>query len=234
MTYVYKCEKGTFNYEVTKKPMRKIKMIVRDGTALVSAPERCKNELIHDFVAKNASWVFAQLAKKEAQAERIANGLEISILGTKRKIVVSSGRTHVLLGDLALFVSVPDPADKAHIIDTVEKFLLKLAKEELSLSLDRIMERAEEKSLGIERPALTVRKMISRWGSCTSDSGTIRLNQHLVRLDRSMIDYVTAHEVSHLVEANHSSSFYAVLFKLCPDFVEKRRMLKCVDVNNFQ
>ncbi len=234
MTYVYKSEEGTFNYEVTKKPMRKIKMIVRDGAALVSAPERCKNELIHEFVEKNAPWVFAQIAKREAQAERIAAGLEISVLGTKRKIIVSSGRTHVLLGDCALFVSVPDPADKAHIIETVEKFLLKLAKEELAASLDRVMERAEMLGLGIERPSLTVRKMISRWGSCTADNGAIRLNQHLVRLDRGLMDYVTAHEVAHLVEANHSSSFYAVLLKLCPDFVEKRRLLKCADVNNFQ
>lgn len=213
--------------------MRKIKMIVRDGVALVSAPERCKNELIHEFVEKNAAWVFAQIAKREAQAERIANGLEISILGTKRRIIVSSGRTHALLGDSALFVSVPDPADKAHIEETVDKFLLKLAKEELTASLDRVMQKAEEKGLGIERPALTVRKMTSRWGSCTSDMGTIRLNAHLVRLDRDMIDYVTAHELCHLVEANHGSGFYALLLKLCPDFVEKRRLLKCIDVNNF-
>jgi len=98
MAYVFKGEEGSFNYEITKKPMRKIKMIVRDGMALVSAPERCRDELIHEFVEKNSGWVFAQFAKKEAQAERIANGHEISILGTKRKIIVSSGRSHVLLG----------------------------------------------------------------------------------------------------------------------------------------
>ncbi len=234
MTYVYRGEKGTFNYEVTKKPMRKIKMIVRDGVALVSAPEKCKNDLIHEFVEKNAEWVFAQIAKREAQVERIANGLEISILGTKRKIIVSSGRTHALLGDSALFVSVPDPSDKAYVVETVDKFLLKLAKEELNDSLDRMMTVSEEKGLGIERPSLAIRKMTSRWGSCTSERGTIRLNQHLVRLDRELIDYVTAHELAHLLEANHSSSFYAVLLKLCPDFAVKRRMLRCIDVNNFQ
>lgn len=233
MVYTFKSENGSFEYEVTKKTMRKIRMVVRDGVALVSAPTKCKDEQIHDFVEKNSQWVFAQIAKKEAQVERIANGLEISVLGTKRKIIVSSGRTHALLGDSALFVSVPDPSDKAHIIDTVDKFLLKLAKEELSASLDRVMAVADEKELGIERPALTVRKITSRWGSCTNERGTIRLNQHLVRLDRELIDYVTAHELAHLVEANHSSSFYAVLFKLCPDFVEMRRMLRCIDVFNF-
>ncbi len=233
MTYVYKGNEGTFNYEVTKKPMRKIKMIVRDGMALVSAPERCDNETIHEFVKRNSAWVFAQIAKSEDQKERIANGLEISVLGVKRKIIVSSGRTYALLGDSALFVSVPDPADKVHIEETVEKFLLGLAKEELSASLDRVMETAVEKGLDIERPSLTVRKMTSRWGSCTAERGAIRLNQHLVRLDRQLIDYVTAHEVAHLLESNHGSGFYAVLFKLCPDFATKRRLMKCVDVNNF-
>lgn len=233
MTHVYKSEAGTFTYEITKKNMRKIKMIVRDGIALVSAPVRCSDEQIHEFVNKNAAWVFAQIEKREAEAERIANGLEITVLGTKRRIIVSSGRTRVLLGDSALFVSVPDPADKAHIEESVDKFLLRLAKDELSASLDRMMAAAQEQGLDIERPLLTVRKMTSRWGSCTADNGTIRLNQHLVRLDRELIDYVTAHEISHLVEANHSSRFYAVLLKLCPDFVQKRRMMKLVDVNNF-
>lgn len=234
MTFEYKGELGTFTYEVTKKNMRKLKMIVRDGIAFVSAPNRCSDEQVHDFVSKNAAWVFAQIEKKEASAERVAHGLEITILGTKRRIVVSSGRTNVLLGDAALFVSVPDPADKEHIRDAVDKFLLKLAKEELSQSLDRMMALAWEKGLDIERPLLTVRKMTSRWGSCTAENGTIRLNQHLVRLDRQLIDYVTAHEISHLVEANHSSRFYAVLLKLCPDFVQKRKLMKYVDVNNFE
>ncbi len=233
MTYVYKGEEGIFNYEVTKKNMRKLKMIVRDGIALVSAPKTCSDEQIHDFVAKNAEWVISRIEKKEAQAERIANGLEISVLGTRRKIIVSSGRTRVLLGDFALFVSVPDPSDKGHIEEAVEKFLHNLAKEELSHSLDRMMAVADEKGLGIERPTLTVRRMISRWGSCTSESGTIRLNEHLVRLDRELIDYVTAHEIAHLVEANHGSGFYAVLLKLCPDFVQKRRIMKGIDVDAF-
>lgn len=234
MTFVYNGEEGSFTYEVTRKNMRKLKMVVRDGVALVSSPLKVSDEQIHDFVAKNAAWVFAQIAKKEAQAERIAPGLEISVLGTKRKIIVSSGRTRVLLGDSALFVSVPDPADKTLCKDAVEKFLAKLAKEELSQSLDRMMLVAAEQGLEIERPALTVRKMTSRWGSCTSDMGTIRLNQHLVRLDRELIDYVTAHELSHLVEANHSSRFYAVLLKLCPDFAAKRRIMKCIDVHCFE
>lgn len=233
MTYVYSGDEGSFTYEVTKRPMRKLKMTVRGEVACVSAPERCEDRLIHEFVENNAQWVFAQLRKRENSVERIANGLEISVLGTKRKIIVSSGRTYALLGDYALFVSVPDPSDREHIRETVDKFLLGLAKEELSASLDRVMSVAEEVGLDIERPSLTVRKMSSRWGSCTSERGTIRLNAHLVRLDRELMDYVTAHEVAHLLEANHGSGFYGVLLKLCPDFVAKRRIMRTIDVNNF-
>ncbi len=233
MTCIFSNSEGTFSYEVTKKPMRKLKMTVRGGIAHVSGPERCTDKQVREFVEKNAEWVFAQIKKQENNIERVANGLEISVLGTKRKIVVSSGRTYALLGDSALFVSVPDPADREHINETVDKFLMNLAKKELSASLDRVMDTAKEKGLAIERPSLTVRKMTSRWGSCTSERGAIRLNAHLVRLDRELIDYVTAHEVAHLLEANHGSGFYAVLLTLCPDFVAKRRIMKTVDVNSF-
>ena len=41
----------------------------------------------------------------------------------------------------------------------------------------------------------------TRWGSCSSD-GKIRLNWRLIHFPMSIIDYVVAHELSHLREMN--------------------------------
>ena len=50
-----------------------------------------------------------------------------------------------------------------------------------------------------------------RWGSCTPESGRIRLSHELLKLPAYVIDYVIVHELAHLLEANHSDRFWALV-----------------------
>ena len=67
-------------------------------------------------------------------------------------------------------------------------------------------------------PELRVRKMKSQWGNCRKERGIITLNAYLYGMPTECIELVAAHELSHMVEANHSSAFYAVLAKAMPDW----------------
>lgn len=51
----------------------------------------------------------------------------------------------------------------------------------------------------------------SRWGSCTSVDRSIRLSHRLQGMPDEVIDYVLLHELAHLIEANHSKRFWALL-----------------------
>ncbi len=50
-----------------------------------------------------------------------------------------------------------------------------------------------------------------RWGSCTPESARIRLSHELLKLPAYVIDYVIVHELAHLIEANHSPRFWALV-----------------------
>ena len=50
-----------------------------------------------------------------------------------------------------------------------------------------------------------------RWGSCTPLDGSIRLSVRLQELPAWVVDYVLLHELAHLLEADHSSAFWALL-----------------------
>ena len=63
-------------------------------------------------------------------------------------------------------------------------------------------------------------------GSCNSARLRITFNYLLVRFPTEAVEYVVAHEFAHLVEANHSPRFYAVLGQLMPDFKARERILK--------
>ena len=50
-----------------------------------------------------------------------------------------------------------------------------------------------------------------RWGSCTPAEGTIRLSDRLRPMPAWVRDYVLVHELVHLVEANHTPRFHALV-----------------------
>lgn len=51
----------------------------------------------------------------------------------------------------------------------------------------------------------------TRWGSCTPESGRIRLSRELLHLPAYVVDYVIVHELAHLIEANHSDRFWQLV-----------------------
>ena len=65
----------------------------------------------------------------------------------------------------------------------------------------------------------------TRWGTAHSD-GTIRLNWRLVHFRMPVIDYVVAHELSHLRVMDHSPRFWDTVATVVPDYQSLRGQLK--------
>ena len=78
----------------------------------------------------------------------------------------------------------------------------------------------------IPKPNLKIRKMKTRWGVCNIENYNVTLNSELYRYDIECLDYVIVHELSHFIEANHSSDFWRQVSKYCPDYKEIRKKLK--------
>ena len=63
---------------------------------------------------------------------------------------------------------------------------------------------------------VTIKHNTSNWGSCSA-KGNINLNLNLMRVPRSLQDYILLHELVHLHHANHSSAFHDELERLLAD-----------------
>ena len=115
-------------------------------------------------------------------------------------------------GVVCYYQSADVLADKdiqAWITKTLEAFARKRVRERL---VPRLLEMAAERSLSIS--AVRVSSAKGRWGSCSS-KGNINLSLYLVLLPRHLQDYVLQHELTHLMEMNHSPRFWARLDEVC-------------------
>ena len=83
---------------------------------------------------------------------------------------------------------------------------------------------------GVEFPAIKFRKMVSQWGNCHPTKGVLTFNTNLVYAPIECIKYVVMHEFTHFLQANHSPLFYAELEAICPDYKERRKKLKEINI----
>lgn len=85
------------------------------------------------------------------------------------------------------------------------------------MSADRIdlPERAASlaRRYGLDRPTEIrwVDTMTSRWGSCTPETGVIRLSSRIAAFPDWVVDYVIVHELAHLRVPGHQAEFWSLV-----------------------
>jgi predicted metal-dependent hydrolase len=73
-----------------------------------------------------------------------------------------------------------------------------------------------EPVLGVKVDQIIVRRMKTRWGSCTTGRRTIRLNTELAKKSRECLEYVLVHEMVHLLEPTHNANFISLTDQFMP------------------
>ena len=81
------------------------------------------------------------------------------------------------------------------------------------------------KIMGLKYGRITITSAKTRFGSCSS-KGNLSFSYLLMLYPESAIDYVVVHELCHLVEMNHSPSFYKLVANVFPDYKERQKILK--------
>ncbi len=149
----------------------------------------------------------------DKEAIKIDNNLDFNYLGKTYKIVY---------GDLK---KIEFSDDKVYMSKSfnVDAWYKKQAKK---IFLEHLNYYYENFSRNIPYPSLRIRKMTTRWGVCNTKSHAITLNLELIKRDTKYLDYVICHELSHLVEANHSKAFWKVVEENYPKYKEARRDMR--------
>jgi predicted metal-dependent hydrolase len=112
-------------------------------------------------------------------------------------------------------------------IDHKEKLLLEIQKEWMQNFVDELIEKYRNNPyVDIKNVSYRFSFMKSRYGSCNANKRKIHLNLHLLKLNKVFTEYIFLHEITHLKIQNHSSDFYDLLSKLCPNYKDLRKQLR--------
>lgn len=79
--------------------------------------------------------------------------------------------------------------------------------------------------VGITYGRVSIRKQVSRWGSCSS-KGNLNFNCLLMLCPEDVRDYVVVHELCHRRHMNHGDAFWAEVARYCHDYTACRRWLR--------
>jgi hypothetical protein len=121
---------------------------------------------------------------------------------------------------LTLHLGLSHTASESQIRDAVQAWLMRQAKRLFTERLDHFAP-----LLGVQWKKLSLSSASTRWGTASAD-GAIRLNWRLIHFRLPVIDYVVAHELSHLRVMDHSPRFWDTVRTVVPDYAQLRGQLK--------
>ncbi len=196
----------------------------------VAAPRWVGVGQIEEAIREREAWVFAKLAdiRRHHAAIPQVRWEDGGTLPYRGEPITLRIATRAMRGSGAsldaatrtLTLSVPPLATQAQIKDRVESWLQHEAR---ALFKERL--HFYEARLGVAHRVLRLSSAKTRWGSCSAD-GRILLNWRLIHFPLSSIDYVVAHELSHLKEMNHGPRFWATVATLLPEYEIAREQVK--------
>ncbi len=186
-----------------------------DGKVTLSMPLRAREGEALAFLKGHEGWLRETLEGMPESAVRpVGLGSEISVEGRVLVLAPGTGRSIRAEGDRLLV-----PGDPASAGPRVAAWLKVLARDRLAAASTRYAD-----LVGRKYSALALRDTRSRWGSCSPD-GRLMYSWRLIMAPPSVLDYVAAHEVAHLVEMNHSPAYWAVVGRIYPGWKAQRAWL---------
>ena len=241
-------------YAFRRARRRTIGMSISPEGLEVRAPRWVTVSEIESTLHEKADWIVRKLVEMQEHQRRLGeakiqwrDGVVLRYLGESLQVVLdsspalkkNSAQLETLSADYAatiatadkaeifeaqtryvLRIGLPTTASPEQIRDATQAWLMRRAKVLFAERLDHFAPQ-----LGVTWKRLSLSSAATRWGTASAD-GAIRLNWRLIHHKLDVIDYVVAHELSHLRVMDHSPQFWDTVKSVVPDYPERRRVLR--------
>ncbi len=208
---------------------KRLRIRVNPGGVEVVLPKGKDAQQADDFVVNNAAWVLDQIEyinrrgsilrpKPDSDLRTILfYGLETPVRVTEEESnrrfgIVQQVRKHIR-------VRVPNGGS----IDpnrSLESWLRRQARADIKSSLLR-----HSKEMRVNYGKLLIMDQRTKWAGCSA-KGNLSFNWRLVMAPPEVLDYIVVHELTHLIERDHSTRFWLIVGSRCPGYLKRKEWLR--------
>jgi predicted metal-dependent hydrolase len=193
-------------------------MVTTAGDLVVAAPVGTRPETIRQAIGTHQGWIVRKLSERREAMSRIEIG-KAYYLGQAYPVrLVRNAQPPVQVAGAEIHLGRPGGGVKW--VELLEDWY---PQEAGRLLTDRVRHFIHLMKLKVGR--IEVRDWRRRWGECRPREGLLRFNWRLVLLPLGIVDYVVAHELTHLAVPGHPPRFWRRLAKVMPDWEARRRWL---------
>ena len=207
-----------------RKNMKNIYLKVeKNADVVVSAPPRTPNYIIKKLIQENIDEIKLRrnnILTNGYTVKQYVTGEKHIIFGKEFVLEVILGNKNVIkLSDDKIILVIKDKdQDRGQI---VMSYLRKVLYNKALEFINRY-----EKIMGVHAEQLRIKKMKTRWGTCNIEAKRIWINYELIKYPIECLEHIVVHELTHLIETNHTPRFYALLGKYYPNFRENDKLIK--------
>ena len=212
-------------------------VVVPEGVEVV-APVGTPDEgpdSITAFLHTKRRWLFdavREIAERQGKllTQHYASGAKLQYRGRWLMLDVQSGEADEVGDEISVsckskfHLTVPEDLSGAArskaVKDALDAWLKARAERDLLVFTRR---HAALLKLDAKLPRISDAKYA--WGSCGKD-GIIRIHWRLIQAPKVAMEYVVAHELTHLLHRNHSPAFWKQLSKTMPHWPEAKAILE--------
>lgn len=210
-------------YQVKYSSRKTLNITVeRDRSVVVHAPNGFSEEKIGKVILSKQDWINSKISNSKKysqipQRKEFVNGESLLFLGKLYNLTISAEDFDGIIFDNGFFISEKNQKQ-------ANGYFKNWYKEQALLTITKLSELYAEK-LGVKYNQLKLTDMKYRWGSC-SPKGNININWRIIKAPMFVIEYLVVHELSHLLEANHSDKFWNMVSIQVPQYESAKEWLR--------
>ena len=224
--------RNCFIFLLRKKRKRSLSVSVEAG-GRIQITCSCSTDLrdIKDFLAHHWIWIQKQIrGRKERQIKypikKFRSGEPFLFQGKKLMLKYEKTRFSRMVGfytkDGFIIYKWKDFYDLNKLV--LKERLISFYKETGQRVLKKQIKELSN-CMEVYPKSICIAGQRSFWGSCSSQ-GRISLNWRLLAAPSEVLRYVVIHELAHLKHLNHSSDFWSLVSRWCPQYQKYERWLR--------
>jgi hypothetical protein len=218
---IKKIDVGGITVDVVFKNIKNVHLSVHPptGRVRIAAPERMKLDTIRVYAISKIDWIKRHQKKfqeQERETRREYLDRESHYVWGRRyllKVKEENQAPSVELKHNQMILAVRPGA----VMEKREAVFMSWYRDQVRDTVTPLIAKWEP-LLDVKVSHTIIRRMRTRWGSCTPGRRTIRLNTELAKKPRECLEYVLVHEMVHLLEPSHNATFMSLMDKFMPQW----------------